>query len=832
MLKKTRFLIAGACAAMAFSGAAHAMPRQFNLPAQPLQGALRDFALQGSQQVVVKSDRVSGKQSLPVQGMMEPEEAMRQLLDGTGLTYKRANGAFVIAALRVAPTSFMAAAPVQETATAAPPAEPAVPAGEIVVTAQRRAESVQDVPVSMAVVTGEQLEKLNIKNIESVQLVTPGFVFNAGYTYAQNYVRGVGTDLPNIGLESAVGVYVDGVYLARAVGGVFDLVDSSSLQLLKGPQGTLYGRNATGGAILITTADPTDEFLLRATGEYGRFNFAMGEMVLNQPISDTFAVRLATRYSKEDGYIKNLGTSGDYGRREVFNLRGKARWNPTPDFTAVLALERSYQLDDTGAALQQRFPFPLCGLCGVPGVPPPPSGFYEIQTNQYTPQINKSNSASLRLTYDADSVEFSSLTSYRRDKVANVGIDQDYVPDNIFNYGLSVKSTTFQQDLQASTKFDGALNFLAGASYVRDKGTERAFLSGNSFDPVVDLFGELPIPQNILTTESYTVFGEAYVTPVDRLKITIGGRYSHDKRTLDASLNDAALAALAPPGSPQQFKQSASFGSFTPRVVVAYDLDIVNLYASYNKGFKAGGFATPAFAPINSVKPEKIESYEIGAKYVSPDRRLRMNLSAFLYNYSDVQRSVVGPGGVFIFQNAAKARGKGIEFDGQYQVNDWFGISGGAAYLHTKYLDFPGASISIPAPLPGGGLQPAFMDLTGYPLSRAPKWTAFISPNAQFDISDNWKARWNAVGRYTSAYDFAPGRGGPIGYHYQPRMFLVNMSAGIGPADEKYEIGMYINNLTNKKYYVQRGDTQGFFGIFDTVAKPITYGVRVTVKLD
>lgn len=712
---------------------------------------------------------------------------------------------------------------------AAPSSDAALP--DIVVTAQRKSENAQKVPVALTVLSSDQLVQMNMKSVEAIQLATPGFIYNAGYGYAQNYIRGVGTDLPNLGLESAVGVYVDGVYLPRAVGGTFDLVDNASLQVLKGPQGTLYGRNATGGAILITTADPGDSFSLKASGEYGRFNHALGEMALNVPISDTLSARVATRYSQEDGYIHNLAGTGDLGQRKVFDIRGKLRWKATPDLTAILTLEHSYSLDGTGGAFAERYDYPICGFCAAPGVPARPTGFYEVNLDHASALTNEANSANLRLIYSGDTFTVQTVTSYRHENYGTQeGLDQDYTSLNVFNYRLDVKSKTFQQDLQVSSNFHSWIDFTVGASYLWDSGNETARLDGSAFDPLVTAFGSYPTAQNKIVTNSYSAYGELYLTPIERLKITAGGRFTRDKRSLSASNNDAAAAALAPPGSPQSFQQKASFDSFTPRFVVAYDLDVVNLYASFNKGFKAGGFASPAFAPVNAVRPEKIDSYEVGAKFVSPDRRFNLNLAAFLYNYSDVQRSVVGPSGVFIFQNAAKARGKGVELDGQFTPTSWFNLSAGVAYLAAKYRSFPGASISVPAA--GGGLMASSTDLSGYPLSRAPKWTAYVTPSFHFELPGGWKARLNGVGRYTSAYDFYPGRGGPLGYNYQAKMFIANLTGGITTPDDRYDIGFYIDNLTNKKYAVQRADAQSAFGVVETVAKPRTYGVRFTVKLD
>jgi iron complex outermembrane receptor protein len=262
----------------------------------------------------------------------------------------------------------------------------------------------------------------------------------------------------------------------------------------------------------------------------------------------------------------------------------------------------------------------------------------------------------------------------------------------------------------------------------------------------------------------------------------------------------------------------------------------VNVYASYSEGFKAGGFTSPAFTALPAVKPEALKNYEAGIKFVSADRRLRANLAAFYYRYSDIQVTIVdiqNTGGGFI-TNAGSARGKGVEFDFQYQANDWFQIFGGGGYLRARYKEFKNATQAIPTfdpitGLPTGWVAGGNRDLDGFPLNRAPKWNGFIGANINVPISGDWKAELSGVARYTSSFDHVPGAGGPLNLDHEPSYTLVNVTGGVGPADESYKIGFYVDNAFNDRYALSR-QTSVPFGAYEAPARPRTYGVRAQAK--
>lgn len=701
--------------------------------------------------------------------------------------------------------------------------------GDIVVTAQRQSQSIQKVPISVTAVSAAAIENLNIRNIDKIATVTPGLVYETGYSFVQVFIRGVGDQTPGVGLETPVATYVDGAYLERGTGTIFDLVDLASVEVLKGPQGTLYGRNATAGAILISTANPTYDFGIKGLAEVGRFGHSQIDGMINVPLSDKVAVRFAGRYRNDGGNLSNITTGDKVRGKETYDARIKLRLDPTPDFNAILSFDYHHEDGNANASARNDSQPPFCPACVA--TPPAYTGFYQTADDFRRHDKGRSYNVNLTLQYDLGDITIKSLTAYR-DLESGITQDVDGTASPSFVFDAKYGGKTFQQDLQLSSSFGGIFDFLAGVSYVHDDAFQQSFLYGT-------LFG---LPYNGVTrpaqmsegrqyqiTKSYSAFAEAYIRPIDRLTLTLGGRYTKDKRDLD-TVNNQLAVNFNNPGGPLVFNQKASYEKFTPRFVVAYDAGDVNLYASYTKGFRAGGFNTPSYAPRNPndpIRPESMTSYEVGAKYVSPDRRTRANLALFRYDYKDVIVSILN-GATRVVRNSPSARGKGIEFDINHRATDWLTISAGGQYLDAKYRDYANGATYVYRRNAAGaitGIMLATQDLSGVRLPRAPKWTGYVSANVEAPISDDWVLKLNGVARYTSAYDFVVNRSGVLGADYQKKLTIVNVSGGIGPSSGDYEIGFYIDNLTAQKYYVNR--VTGTQGVVSLQAMPRTYGLRL-----
>ena len=757
-------------------------------------------------------------------------------LPGSGVAQTVAPGQPAAEAVLCLPGSGVAqtVAPGQPAAEAMAQAETAANDAEIIVTAQRRSQRLQDVPIAITALSAQKVADLGIVTTQDIQLATPGLTFESGYGFSQPYIRGIGTSQPNPGLESAVASYYNGAYLVRSYGQIGRLFDMANIEILRGAQGTLYGRNATGGAILYTTGQPVlGETSFEATTEYGNQDYLLGEGVANLPLGETLALRIGYQTSTDDGYVTNIIDGKMWGGGDHSLGRATLLWKPSPQFSATAMYER---LDDTRFtnAFAQRAPGPTqCLYCGRPGSGPNPvSGFYEIAFGPTaTPTEVTTDTAILRLVYQADRFDVTSITSYRKDLAAgviNVAASQFPFEDFFAASG----GDTFTQEMQLLTKFDGIVNGLVGYSYSDDFSYNHDVISGA-------LLPLSPVGVNSdVKTKSHSVFGEVYVKPTEALSITLGLRYTSDARKIFSKLdaNAAATFGFGNP-SPNGFGNKKTFNEFTPRAVIAYDFGNVNAYASYNRGFKEGGYNTPTFQNVPPVNPEKVDYFESGLKFVTPDRRGTLNLAAFYYKYKNIQVSIVDlASGTNILQNAAAARGYGAEIGGSYEVTDWLSLFGDVALLDAKFTSYPNASINfIPTTGPFAGfIVGTTTNLDGKRLPRAPSFQASFGATINAPISESLTGHLAAIGRYTSSYDFYPGAQGLFDYARQDGYAIVNLSGyvqkdfdrGAGGLTPRYvRLGFFVNNATDKKYYALR-TSQAFIGLLDVAAPPRTYGLR------
>ena len=704
---------------------------------------------------------------------------------------------------------------------------------EVIVTAQRKTQSIREVPIAITAILPATIEHLHIDSVDKIGVITTGLVFETGYSWPQTYIRGIGAVLPTPGLENPVSLYVDGSYVARGNGTLYDLLDMTSVQVLKGPQGTLYGHNASGGAILLNTADPTHVSEGSAALEVGNYGHVSGQFWTNVPVSDTLALRFAVQYKRDSGYIENVATGNHIYGDDGYDIRAKAKWDPSDAFSAILTVENVHQIMESIADAKNASQAPLCVACGFGATEPP--GFYQISDDFEKPFTTESTNVNLRLQYRTESLKYESTSNMRYMRTtASADSDQSALP--LFAYDeLDIGGNTFDENLQVSSSFNGIANFLAGAQYIHDSGINSADLYGAALGVPYVPYPAVPnFPNNTqnIITRSYAAFAEIYIKPIDKLTITAGGRYTKDTREINSEETPLAVSIFNP-GGPTHYAQSYSDHKVTPRAVVAYDFGHTNLYASYTQGFKAGGFTTIAFTPqANTINPETINSYEIGAKFLSENRRLSLNVDAFRYDYSNVQVAVVNvtTGGQLV-SNAASAVGKGAEADLNFQALDWLRVSGGGAYLDARYTKYPNGLVYVIARNAQGaplGYATSLEDLSGDPLTRSPKWSGYISSDVQVPLGNSFVGRLSGVLHYTTSYDFYPDAGGESRADRQNPYALVNLSGGIGPRSGAYEVGFYIDNLTNRKYYTLIAT--GAFGVATNAAPPTTFGLRLKMK--
>lgn len=702
---------------------------------------------------------------------------------------------------------------------------------KVIVTAERRSENVQKVPIAITVISPQKIQDLGIVTTQDIQLVTPGMTFESGYGFSQPYIRGIGTTQPNPGLESAVASYVDDAYIVRSYGQIDPLFDMSSVQVLKGAQGTLWGQNATGGAILYTTAPAVlNEYSADATAEFGNYQHALGELVVNIPLGDTLALRVGDQDSWDQGYITNVVNGSKWGGGSHQLARATLNWQPTSDFSASVMYEnyRDVRYVNTFA---ERAPSPGCGSCALPGGNyNPVPGFYQIASNSgATPTVATAQTTIIHLDYKTNTFDVNSVSSFRIDKTSGViNVAGSSIPYE--NYYAGSGGHTWAEDLQVVSKLDGMVNGMAGLSLMRDTSILDARITGAL---VLNTPGITSL--NTVITHSYSGFGELYVTPIDRLKFTFGLRYTDDNRVFSGIDSQIAEDFF---GNPSNLTPTGkgSFSELTPRFVADYDFGLVNVYVSYNRGFKEGGFNTPSFTNEVPVKPETVDYYEGGAKYVSGDGRLKLDASVFYYRYRNIQVSTINlASGTNILQNAASARGYGSELDGSYDATDWLNVFANISLLNADFTQYPNASITD---VTAGGIVGSTENLANTTLPSAPHFQTSLGFDIHAPIENDLLLQLNAVERYTSSYDFYPGAGGPAGYARQGDYGVLNISGYVekdvnnagqsGFSPSYYRLGFFVNNATGTKYASLRTE-QAYIGQLEVVAPPLMYGLRLSV---
>lgn len=712
---------------------------------------------------------------------------------------------------------------------------------DIVVTASKLGADLEKAPVTAVAVSSEMLTRNNILSLNDMSARVPSFTSSKASNFAINYIRGVGSSFSLGGQESAVAVYVDGVYLQRQMGGVLDLVDLSNVTVLKGPQGTLYGRNATGGAILVETTAPADHYEAFLTAEYGRFDARRLQGAVNIPLDDNFAIRVSGQTRDGGGYFRDLNTGKMVGDEHQDYVRFKARWSPGSAFSATYSIEYFKQ---NAASYQQRelVNAPDCLACAIyPNVPVPgPDDFYFATMGPGHFNISSYVAQTLSLIYTADAFTLTSISGYRNQKSQLTNDSDNVLPDFAGNT-IREKGPTFTNDTFLQTHLAGPVNGLLGFSYLRERDDQDFHLGGDAFASA----GLSPFVQDKIRIQSYSVYGELTAEFGSGFKITGGARYNKDVKKIHVINNADAVLGLGIFAYPDavDFRRRATFNSVTPRAVISYEKDGGYYYASHNRGEKSGAFPGPLYSPaLPAADPERLDSFEIGAKNSFLGGRLRTTISAFYGKYKDIQVQILDNSTSTIkLQNAATAKVKGVEFTGDLNLSPAFSISFGGTYLKNKFNRFPDAAVVAPAarynsfpgvncstPAAPIGFVGCQQDLSGTSLPFAPKWSGYISPQFVHQLANDWQIRLSANAKFTSKYLFAAGAGGPLRLDQQKGYTLVGSTLTIATPGNATELSAFVDNI----FGVRHDDwiSTSTFGTYAVASKPRAWGVRATQR--
>jgi iron complex outermembrane recepter protein len=631
---------------------------------------------------------------------------------------------------------------------------------DIIVTAQKRAQNTIDVPISLAAIGSEQLDTLQISELRDFVGQVPNLVvnnFNARSDTVRLFIRGIGQNDVTLTQDPSVALYSDGVYIGTTVGAGFETDDLERIEVLRGPQGTLYGRNATGGAVNLISAKPqTDGFHAKASFGYGNFDAVRGNVMLNIPLGEKVAVRLNGLRTKRDGLQKNTGIGRDFAEQDNTAFRGAVRFKPADTLTVDYAFDYSQNkstgtltVPTAGAAasfpIAAPFPVPMTfglatGITSLVNTFADPSPFVDRRpdSGRSFRDIKQNNGKvyghAFTISYEAsDALTLRSITGLRRinsfqasdnlptetssivtSVIASslptlpVGTVLNVIGPNgiAFNDERTLFNST-SQELQAIGKIGDAVDFVLGAYYYRDSASQ---------DTLNAVIGSGPlILQNFTTirNKSYAAFGELTFRPLgEDLSITVGGRFSRDKRQAtrinERSVSFAAvggftadncafflgnftLPTCATGGTVQAAVYNRSFNNFSPSVTVAYKVDNnLNLYAKYVRGYKSGGTSQRSSNPINFARgyePETIDSFEAGLKSNFFDGRVSGSIAGFYMKIDQYQASLQtgATAGDRDFSGIDGSKIYGLEFDLTAAITRELKLGINGALLNTKF---------------------------------------------------------------------------------------------------------------------------------------------------
>ena len=712
---------------------------------------------------------------------------------------------------------------------------------EIVVTAQKRSESMQDIPIAVSAMTGESLEDVGIDSQSVLPQVTPNLQFNSSANYAAPYLRGVGTQFANPGLEPSVATYFDDQYLPRSSAGLLSFTDVERIEVLKGPQGTLYGRNATGGAIRVITRDPTEEFEAKAALSTGSFDQRGAEGVISGPIADGLLGRLAAQIDQNDGYVHNVDPSKpDTQARDQKLVRAKLIWNPGERTTVKFTADYAEKIDSEGQAFINLYPAsPEQSATQLGGTAS--SGFYtqsgDVPLSESDDHLlnTKFGGATMRVDYDLDALTLSSITGYRIDKFHGVA-DLDST-DLSFLHATSTKirSEIWSQEFQAVSAAASPLTWLGGVYIYHESSISGLGLFGDAIGPGAVAGGEGEVK-----VDSLAPYGQLSYDFSSEWQGTLGARYTvESKELVNNRLYTAPLSSNGvDPGERSYYYttpgETVAFNEFSPKAVLSYrPSDGVMLYASYSKGFKSGGFnlPVPTGTSVDSVEPETLDSLEFGWK--TDLGRMRLNGAVFYYDYKNLQVQTTDNegGGITSVTNAATASIYGLEFDLTVAATDRLQLALGGGYLKAEFDSYDDGDIGVPAyttdacaddPAACLGFAVEKGDLSGYDLPMAPDLTGYVRATYDVPTPSEWgHLVANVIYSYTSNFYYTADN-----QVEEPSKALLNAGVNWSSPSSRYEVGVFGQNLTDEEYNFTKNRFTATGG-WRVPAPPRSWGLRV-----
>lgn len=700
---------------------------------------------------------------------------------------------------------------------------------EVVVTAQKRTESAQDVPITMAAFAGQRLEDSGFDNFADLTMMSPSLqIGNFGSVTFIN-MRGIGNENTTAGGDPGVALHYDGVYLGRPVAYLFTAFDSERVEILRGPQGTLYGRNATGGSINYVTKKPTNRLEGELDLTVGDYDWLRTRAVINLPLGERARSRLVAFRETRDGYIKNAVPRGTEGN-DADNFGFRAHLDLDLSDAASLLITGTYvESGGVGSQAELREPFPgsttdpMVPLAGPPGFAFSPMGpasgvpagntyvgsdgrvvvndleafreskdFPESQDNDFL-------LLSATLNWDLPGVSFRSITAYGETSFAS-DKDEDYSALDLAELLLTEEAEQFSQELQVVSATDGGLQWIVGAYYFTEDAARQSRFFRSRYDVFAEIFG---VESGFdvggsAETESWAIFGQATWDLSDSFSLTGGIRYTNDEKD---GFNNGFQFAGAPYSDPVADSWDEVSYRFSADWRPAQE---VMLFASYSTGYKSGGInqvAVPSRGATNAIyDPEQVDAFEVGVKALLLDGRLQWNTSAYRNEYDDLQFQIFGPAGPEAF-NASGATVQGIEVELLAAITETLGLDLSLGVTDSEFDDQVINGTQI-----GGNQVQRTPDLT-YSLGLSKDWilSGGTSWRLRIEYAYTDEIFYTALNREAG---FAEPGGSDLADDYDN----LNVRLFWFGADEKWTLELAATNLTDE---VQEGNILRGIGFID-----------------
>jgi iron complex outermembrane recepter protein len=685
---------------------------------------------------------------------------------------------------------------------------------EIVVTAQKRAENLQDVPIAISTVSGAQLAALAATNITAIADMTPGLQMTTSQGSLAPHIRGVGSDIPNV--ENSVALYLDGVYVASPSAALLSLNNVQQIETLKGPQGTLFGRNATGGALLVETRDPTASFSSDMDVSYGNFQTSMLNGYVAGGLAPDLAADLAVHVSHQgEGYGRNLDTGSDvYQTNLDLALRSKWVWAPTDTDTVHLIMDFARRYGSAASA--DYIPtgtYP--SVLQYPPVTTPVPHPYDMNTFLDPSDSLDSGGVSLRLDHLMSWAKLVSISAYREQSF-DVQFDITLTPATSIRQPLpfppfevivplpTVNALT--NDKQVSQEFQLVspdnyalpwLTWVTGLYYFYDLAQQ------------VNSFAEVK-------TNSYSGFGETHIEFLPGTHLTLGLRYTDEEKVLSVTPGYT--------GAPLTASPTSWFSQLTYRLGIDHKFNNgVMIYASKDLGFKSGGYNSTE-PSLPKFDPEILKAYEVGAKSEFLDHKLRLNAAAFYYDYTDIQLTKLTTTNQVQFYNGPPATSYGADLDLTAQVTQGLRLDLGASYIHDRFTSgTPLVQYNVPNPPFPGGSTPFFASADGNQLPYTPQWTANLGLSYQIPTPTG---DWTLDAQYLHNSGWFAEADNQL---RQPAYENVNAGLHWHVNNGPYTVSLWCRNLTNALVYTSAAGN--FLASLAQYAPPRTYGIEFSAKL-